>query len=373
MTTLDQAFIRAYVRQDALPGPTMLESARPVQVADALGKEVLDRPKSQKGVKRPPRSAGKVVAACPKAKGKAKADPAAKRAAAPQNSPLEPVPANAKVCGSKRAADRSAENAGLTGPGVSAKELLAVRTCLEGSAGAGQAAGSQPDRPAAQRPEGFRPMLEVDRLLWPTVVTRLDASQGVLEPIIAALRAGATQGRKVVAVVGCRRGEGCTTVALAAAKRLARQGMRVVLVDADFDHPRLARRLGLAPQRGWEEVLSGSLPLAEVVIESLADRLALVPAREPLGAAVPLPGRPWDPAGALDTLRSHYELVLLDLGRLSKPNKTGIGLFDSAPRWIDAAVLVHNVRSTSQLELTRAQQRLSAAGIAQLGVVENFV
>jgi len=220
----------------------------------------------------------------------------------------------------------------------------------------------------------FRPMLEVDRFQWPAVVSRLDTGTGgPLEPLIDALIRGARRGWKVVAVAGCQRGDGCTTAALAASRQLARQGLRVVLADADFQDPRLSKRLGLAPQCGWEEALGGRVPLEEVAIESLFDRLVLLPACRPPTGAEQASEKPWDAAAAIGVLRERYDLIVLDLGRLYKRSKTAIGLFDSAGRWIDVAVLVHNVRSTSSIELTQAHERLRAAGIAEVFVVENFV
>jgi hypothetical protein len=40
---------------------------------------------------------------------------------------------------------------------------------------------------------------------------------------------------------------------------------------------------------------------------------------------------------------------------------------------IDAVVLVQNIQSTSPALIARLQERLSEAGIAPAGVVENFV
>ena len=148
---------------------------------------------------------------------------------------------------------------------------------------------------------------------------------------------------------------------LCAARRLAARGLKVVMVDADFDHPKLARRLGLLPEAGWEEVLAGGLPLAEVLIESLEDRVALLPLPGPLSTESGLP----DPAASLDLLRRHYDLVLVDLGE--------VGAEAAARNWIDAVVLVHDVRSTPRAELVRATRRLQAAGQVELGVAENFV
>ncbi len=220
----------------------------------------------------------------------------------------------------------------------------------------------------------LRPMLEVDRVEWPTVVERVDSgSGGPLEPLAEALIRRAAWGMKVVAVTACHRGDGCTTVALAAAHRLVREGLRIAVVDADFDDPRLAKRLGLVPQLGWEDALAGRVPLAEVAIESLNDRLIVLPACEPAASPEQNPGDFPEPAALMGPMSQDCDLVLLDLGRVSKRGQSGVGLMDGAGGWIDAAVLIHNVRSTSQLELTQAYQQLQSAGVAEVLVVENFV
>jgi Mrp family chromosome partitioning ATPase len=208
----------------------------------------------------------------------------------------------------------------------------------------------------------LQPLLEVDAFAWSKVSTKLSLAAGVqLDRLADALAAGIAEGRKVVGLAGCRRRQGCTTLLLCAARRLAARGLKVVMVDADFDHPKLARRLGLLPESGWEEVLAGELPLAEVLIESLEDRVALLPLPAPLSTESGLPA----PAASLDPLRRHYDLVLVDLGE--------VGAEAAARNWIDAVVLVHDVRSTPRAELVRATRRLQAAGQVELGVAENFV
>ncbi len=418
MTALDQAFIKAYVRHGATPAGSRRDSARPVQLDEALNEKTLEPPAK----KAPARRATDVPAgasAGPSKKGKAKArngasakSSAARRArsgkasAAPAPGPQSrPVPET--QAGAKSVA---------AGGGVSCAALLdsaaaapqAALPALPQAAGADRADAAKASAPEpvsamplpseaakavkvaqqvneppprlklAATPDprdvsDFQPLLEVDRVAWPTVVSRMDGlADGALGSLADALMDGASRGQKVIALAGCHRGEGCTTVALATARRLAARGARVILVDADFERPRVARRLGLAPQVGWEEVLCGRVPLAEAVIQSLHDRLDLLPVREPLSDAMNLSGEPWDPSSIIGVLREHYDLVLLDLGRVSKWSKSGVGVFASAARWIDAVILVHNLRSTPPLELTQAWQRLSAAGIVEVAVVENF-
>ena len=98
-----------------------------------------------------------------------------------------------------------------------------------------------------------------------------------IDRLADALADGIEQGRQVVAMSGCRRGDGCTTVLLCVARSLAERGHRVAMIDADVDHPLLARRLGLLPESGWEETFSSRLPVEEVIIESVQDRLGVLP------------------------------------------------------------------------------------------------
>ena len=132
-----------------------------------------------------------------------------------------------------------------------------------------------------------------------------------------ALLAASARGQKVLAIAGCRRGEGATTLLLCAASRLAERGIKTVLVDADPERPRLAKRLGVQPQVGWDETSAEDAGgLARAIVEAAASGLAVLPLREPL----PQSGRKtldWPHlAACLDNLRSHYEMVLVDLGPL---------------------------------------------------------
>ena len=75
----------------------------------------------------------------------------------------------------------------------------------------------------------------------------------------------------------------------------------------------------------------------------------------------------------LDTLVDHYEMVLVDPGPLANPHS----VLD-APRAtnggpIDAVLLVRNQRISSNSDLSQAERRLDDAGVAILGVIENFV
>ena len=72
--------------------------------------------------------------------------------------------------------------------------------------------------------------------------------------------ADAASDHKVLAVGGCRAGDGATTMLLCAARLLAQRGFRVLLADAAFDDPQLARRLGMRPRRAGKRCWQGGCP-----------------------------------------------------------------------------------------------------------------
>lgn len=222
----------------------------------------------------------------------------------------------------------------------------------------------------------FEPALQVDSFAWPSGCARmgLDAAEQIGQ-LAAALTAASDQGQRVVAFSGSHRGDGCTTLLLCAARRLAEQGLGVALVDADFENPLLARRLGLLPEVGWEMVVGGRLPLEDVAIDSIQDRLAIVPlcGLPPAEADNDADDRRPNPPTPLNALGQHYDLVLVDLGPFDNQAAGGSGTFESVVDWIDAVVLVHNACSASPGDLEQTRGRVQRAGLTELGITENFV
>ncbi len=217
----------------------------------------------------------------------------------------------------------------------------------------------------------WRPVFEVGAFTWPELTdVLLQAAALQFRAAALDLIEASRRHRKVIAVTAARRGEGCTMVTMALAKALAEQQQRVILVDAHFDAPSLADNLGLATQVGWEDTLSGEKPLAEALVESLEDRLIVLPWRQ---AAAP----DWRLSvsrlkQSFDELRRHCDIVLIDAGPFGDIKDRRHLLSWAAPCRVDRALVVRDLRTTTDDETTDIERRLHGCGIAQWNFVENF-
>jgi Mrp family chromosome partitioning ATPase len=173
----------------------------------------------------------------------------------------------------------------------------------------------------------------------------------------------------LVAVAAGHRGEGATTVLLCTAARLAQKGLKVVLVDADLEGAQLGRRLGLAPEAGWERVLAGRLPLADALIASSRQRLSVLPLADPLLATDAVRARA---VANLQTLRTAFDVVLVKLGPLDDPHSQGVqlacGLGDDL-----RLLLVCDSRASGPASWREICAVLTAGGVAEIFLAENFV
>jgi len=327
MSALDQAFVRAYGH------PVAAEADSPVEPSPAMRRE--------------PSDASRV---------------------APFEE--EEVPAET-LARAPQVASASAEAADTvrSKPTRAGKHRVASSRKKRASAKAGRA----PRGEATKSGGRFRPLLEVDAYLWPKTIHNLAvaAAEG-LEELCGSVLDGTQRNQKVIGWQGCRRGDGCSTLLLAVARRLAEQGLKVAVVDADIAHPRLARRLGLSPSVGWEEAAAGRVPLAEVVVESLRDGVVLVPWCGPTEITEPSAEGPFDPAPVLEPLRRTYDLVLVDLGPHGQEDGDAATLA-SLRACLDRVLVVHHVGEVQAKELTRVCRRLTKSGKARLAIVENFV
>jgi len=196
-----------------------------------------------------------------------------------------------------------------------------------------------------------------------------------LDRVAGAILSAAGEGKKVFGFVSLRAGEGATTLLLCAARRLAERGYRLLLADANLQHPDLAEQLNLAPQVTWEQAAEGLLTLQEVLIESPTDGITILPRNSSSRSkADRLAGYPAEIGRGLNQLRPLYDVILVDMGvldhvaeALALEEVKEVGL-------VEGLVMVRNVRGqTVRTELANLRQRFQTAGIPVIGIVDNCV
>ena len=228
-----------------------------------------------------------------------------------------------------------------------------------------------PPAPTPVAAEKFQPQWEVDQFQWPDVIDRLCQRAGdAIAAACAAIQATCDSGQKVLAITGVEESMGSTTLLMTLGRELAKSGMRVAIVDADFDRPTLAERTGLRIQHGWEATLTGSLPLEEVTVASLQDNVTLVPLVARQGVSSTMASL--HAAKHLRRLREHFDVVLIDAG-VGSENVAALATA-TADDALDIAVLLTVDQRRSQPAATSEMVgRLRHCGIQSIQLGETFV
>ena len=226
-------------------------------------------------------------------------------------------------------------------------------------------------QPAQTVDARFKPSLEVDAFRWSAVCDEIVARHAArLRPVLDALLSADDAGRSLIGVGAAAAGVGATTLVGCLARLLTDAGKSVAIVDADFSSPGLAASLGLAVEIGWEDVLAGRVPLAECAVQSIGDRVIVVPlvqggapAAEKLDAI--------HASVTAGVLRYHYDMVLFDLGTVADPVQGAIARRVVGQCRLDALLLaVGGEPPAGSLPQQLLQSTPELAAIC-LGVVEN--
>ena len=204
--------------------------------------------------------------------------------------------------------------------------------------------------------------------------------------MVETIQQAAVQGQTLIGFVGAEPQAGCTTMLLSVARQLAAQGMRVAIVDADFATAAmgtqektsldLASQLGLAVTVGWEDILAGRVLLAEGVIQSVAEPIAVLPLlRQPHSAHESLQVIQTHGIQASITagvLRCHYEVVLVDLGSATEQVQVSTARAIAQNCRLDATVIVTR-KSIAEIQHSQSAVSATVPNTDCLGVIENWV
>ena len=173
---------------------------------------------------------------------------------------------------------------------------------------------------------------------------------------------------KVILITSALPEEGKTTTSVNSAIVLAQKGTRVLLIDADLRRPSIHKTLGMGPQLGLSNVLTGTATLQQAIIPStILPELFILPAGTP----------PPNPAellastkmkDVLEELRTQYDHIVID----SPPTLSvtdAVVISTSA----DAVVLVIRSGHTTKPALRRARDILLQVNARVCGVLVNAV
>jgi Mrp family chromosome partitioning ATPase len=215
----------------------------------------------------------------------------------------------------------------------------------------------------------FSPEWEVDRFAWPQICERLLETQSrYFSHVGQRLMAATEENHHVIMISGSRRGEGRTTLAMCLARCATQAGVEVALVDADIQNPELGASLGMETPCSWLEVFAGTAALNEVAVASIEDHLTLIPLSGSEHAEIAAGDRRL--ISLLRKISAHFPLVVVDAGPVSSWESH---LFDGdevCP--VDTAIVVRDLRNTSEQEAMATAQGLQRSGIQAVGVAENF-
>ena len=126
----------------------------------------------------------------------------------------------------------------------------------------------------------------------------------------------------------------------------------------------------MAAEIGWEDVLAGRVPLADAIIHSLDDRIAVlplvqggVPAAEKLDAI--------HASVTAGVLRYHYDFVLFDLGAIGDDVQGPVARRVARRCRLDGVLLTADPRTADVFSSTRLMQTAPELADVCLGVIEN--
>jgi hypothetical protein len=130
----------------------------------------------------------------------------------------------------------------------------------------------------------------------------------LLESLLGAVMDKGSAGPTALLLLGTRNEAGTTNVLLNVAITAARQGLRVVVIDANLRRPAIAARLGLAPAPGLTEVLAEERTVAEALRTTEQANLSVLTAGSPTPTLATTEAIRW----LLNELRGRFDLVLVD-------------------------------------------------------------
>ncbi|MCA9190250.1 MAG: polysaccharide biosynthesis tyrosine autokinase [Planctomycetales bacterium] len=172
---------------------------------------------------------------------------------------------------------------------------------------------------------------------------------------------------KVIQVTSPVPGDGKSTLSANLAVTMAQSGRRVLLIDADFRRPRIAKLFGIDGEVGMAQVVAGKAELDEATYSSQVANLSIMPGgKRPSNPAELLSSNRF--AELVDILREKYDMIVIDTPPLLAVSDPG-----AVSAVSDGVVLTMRLRRNVKPLATRAKRILESVDARMLGIVINGV
>ena len=167
---------------------------------------------------------------------------------------------------------------------------------------------------------------------------------------------------QILAVTSALPDEGKTTTAVALGRSAAQAGSRVCVVDCDLRRRNVNRLLGVDPEKGLLDVLSGQVAVEDVLLIDERSGAAFLPLARSAFTPKDVFGSP-AMERLLQTLRGKFDLIILDTAPVLAVADTRV----IATR-ADAVLFLTRWRKTAQKAVEAGLKSLTAAGAHVAGV-----
>ncbi len=172
---------------------------------------------------------------------------------------------------------------------------------------------------------------------------------------------------KVIQVTSPVPGDGKSTLSSNLAVTMAQSGRRVLLIDADFRRPRIAKLFNIDSDKGMATVVAGACELDDATHSSSIPGLSIMPGgKRPSNPAELLSSQRF--ADLLDALREKFDIIIVDT-----PPLLAVSDPSAIAAVVDGVVLTMRLRRNVKPLVMRASRILESVDAKLLGIVVNGV
>lgn len=172
---------------------------------------------------------------------------------------------------------------------------------------------------------------------------------------------------KVIQVTSPVPGDGKSTLSSNLSVTMAQSGRRVLLVDADFRRPRIAKLFGISGDVGMATVVAGNAEMQDAIHQSAVPNLSIMPGgTRPSNPAELLSSQRF--ADLMHMLREKFDIIVVDT-----PPLLAVSDPSAIAAVVDGVVLTMRLRRNVKPLAMRACKILESVDANVLGVVINGV